>query len=551
VRGASQRRRRSSRLRAGSRTSRPGATPNLALKPLSILALVAALVAPAAASAGTDEFTGHHLQQVPVVVVRGLSLADLPQLAQRGAIGLLVPSAGPRTSAALAYAGIVRGVLHNSRLGARPDAPVLIRTAAADAVPAGTRAIVLGLPPNRSVANDVRYPIALLGGCRGVLVSSLTRVPGLVSAADIARTALGTRNALVCRPDAHAASHLRLLEQRIQVARASTLAATVIVLMLLLAFALVLPAGAPAALGSALAANLGLGLFPGGSAAARLTVLALCVVAGGILGGGLVRRPLALGALLLGVVAAHGAALAVQSSSLSLAPLGPELTARFYGVSNVLETLLLVPTLLGAALLARRLGPAAFVAGAAIGLATIAENRLGADGGGAVVLGTAFAVLAVAGTRARLRMLVPALAVAALAVLALLQVDAALTGPDHLSGALGGGVTGLATVLAHRAPLAYARVATQWYLVFPLAALALLAWRTRVWPAARGRRALVAAFAAAIAASLVVNDSPGPVGLAALASFFALEPQALRRELALVVSLPAEPAPAVARSEPS
>ena len=46
--------------------------------------------------------------------------------------------------------------------------------------------------------------------------------------------------------------------------------------------------------------------------------------------------------------------------SLSLAPLGPELTARFFGVSNLLETLLLLPALLAAVLLARRLGPAGF-----------------------------------------------------------------------------------------------------------------------------------------------------------------------------------------------
>ncbi|MGH3091146.1 MAG: hypothetical protein ACRDOG_02265, partial [Gaiellaceae bacterium] len=39
-----------------------------------------------------------------VVVVPDLTLADLPELEERGAIGLLVPGAGPETSEELARA---------------------------------------------------------------------------------------------------------------------------------------------------------------------------------------------------------------------------------------------------------------------------------------------------------------------------------------------------------------------------------------------------------------------------------------------------------------
>src|SRR5919201_1035382 len=107
------------------------------------------------------------------------------------------------------------------------------------------------------------------------------------------------------------------------------------------------------------------------------------------------------------------------------------------------------------------------------------------------------------------RALVLALAAAAIGVAALLDLDAAISGPDHLRGALSGGVSGLAAVAAHRVPLAYARLATQWYLVFPLAAMAVAVVRMR-----REARPVTLAFAAALAASLLVNDSPGPVTLA-------------------------------------
>src|SRR2546423_711757 len=107
----------------------------------------------------------------------------------------------------------------------------------------------------------------------------------------------------------------------------------------------------------------------------------------------------------------------VEPASLSFAPMGPELTSRFFGVANLLESFLLAPALIGARLIAARFGPIAFAAVGALSLATIAENQLGSDGGGAVVVGVAFALLAVQMIGARRRYTLPALGIAALVVL--------------------------------------------------------------------------------------------------------------------------------------
>lgn len=499
---------------------------------LAAACLLALAAAEGARAGGSSEFSGHHRQLFRVVVVDGLSTADLPRLAQSGAaVGLLVPNAGPRTSAGYALAGMVRGILYNARLP-KPTDSILIRVEHARTPPRHGPAIVLALPPQHAVPNTRRYPIAVLGrDYRGLLLSRLTRVPGLVSMADVARTALGTANRLRAQASADPAAALTRLESRIVSARSSTMAASVLVLGLLIAFALLYPTGAPTAIGAALAANLALGWIGGGSAAASVTLLGLCTVAGGLLGARLLRSPLALGAALVLVVAAYAAAMLAHPPALSLAPLGPELTSRFFGVSNVLETLLLAPALLAARLLDERLGPLALAGVGALALATIAENRLGADGGGALVVAAAFAVLAAGAWARSRRVAVLALAAALLAALLLLDLDAASSSPDHLRGALDGGARGLARVAANRVPLAYARMLEQWYLVFP--ALAVLAVGLAAARRARSRRdaALVASLLVGLAVSLLVNDSPGPVTIAGLAALLALEGGLLRHEL--------------------
>ena len=495
-----------------------------------VVCALALLLAEHAGAQTSSDFAGHHQQVFRVVLVQGLSVADLSRLAPAGAVGLVVPNAGPRTSAADAFAGMVRGILYNTRLAKSSADSVLIRVEKRRTIPLTGPAIVIGLPPGHRVANDERYPIAVIGrGYHGLLRSSLTRVPGLVSIADVARTALQTPHKLTAQRDTNAVRTLDRLESHIVVSRDSTMAASVLVMGLLVFFALLFPQGAPAALGAALAANLALGWLLAGPSGPRVALVGACTVAGGLLGPKL-RSGTALGLALVFVLMGYAATMALHPEAVSLAPMGPELTSRFFGVSNLLETLLLGPALLGAYLLGKRFGWIAFAAVALLSLVTIAENQLGADGGGAIVIGVAFAVLAVGMSGAGWRLVVPALAFAALAVFVLLDLDAASNSPDHLRGAMHGGINGFVHIATNRVPLAYARMVEQWWLLIPAAAaltIGVLAARSRQ------TSALGLSLLAALGASLLVNDSPGPVMIAGLAAVLALEGGLVYRGLTL------------------
>ena len=502
----------------------------------SLLACALALVlASGAAAKVSDDFAGHHRQVFPVYVVRGLTLGDLPQLATEGAVGVMVPNAGPRTGQAAAFAGMVRGVLYNTRLPMPRDV-VLIRVKHTNEIPAHGPAIVVGLPPATSAPNDRRYPIAVLGrGYHGLLTSSLTRVPGLVSIADVARTALQTPHSLHWQKDGGAVATSYRLEQQIEIARSTTMPGSVLVMSLLVFFALLFPRGAPTAFGTAIGVNLVQGWFPAGAAAPRVMLLGLCTIAGGMLGPKIFRNRTALGLGLVALLGAYAASMLIRPSTLSLAPIGPELTSRFFGVSNLLETWLLYPALLGAALLMRRFGWLAFLGTAALALATIAENKLGSDGGGAIVVGVAFALLAVQLVGAPKRYTLPALGIAGVVVLGLVNLDAAASGPDHLRGAVQGGFNGVMNVAANRVPLAYSRMLEQWWLLIPgLAALGVGLAVVR-FGRSRTDRALAVAMLGGLVASFLVNDSPGPVAIGGLAAVLSLEGGLVHRALALPV----------------
>jgi hypothetical protein len=81
-----------------------------------VVCALALLLAEHAGAQTSSDFTGHHTQIFRVVVVDDLTTSDLPQLSHYGAVGLVVPNAGPSTSAADAFAGMVRGILYNTRL---------------------------------------------------------------------------------------------------------------------------------------------------------------------------------------------------------------------------------------------------------------------------------------------------------------------------------------------------------------------------------------------------------------------------------------------------
>ena len=206
--------------------------------------------------------------------------------------------------------------------------------------------------------------------------------------------------------------------------------------------------------------------------------------------------------------------------------------------------------MIGARLLAARFGPVAFAAVGALALATIAENQLGSDGGGAIVVGVAFALLAVQMIGARRRYTLPALGLAALVVLGLVNLDAAASGPDHLRGAVHGGFTGLANVAANRVPLAYSRMIEQWWLVFPGTAALVIGGLVARWGRSRHERAVAIALLGGLAASLIVNDSPGPVLMAGFTAVMAIEGGLVNRGLALPLLHRLVPAVAPAPQEP-
>jgi hypothetical protein len=434
-----------------------------------------------------------------------------------GAVGLLVPGAGPETSEAMARAALIRGEVRNSLRGGLPDGPPLIGLATRSMrVPT----IYLALPKGGPQPNDRRYPITVAGGgFRGILTSESTRIPGLVSIADIAPTVLGRDDGLGWRSSDDPVAELTALDRKIDEHNDSRIPATLLLIAVVLAFALYLRRAALPALVLGLAANLALGLA-GQTATWPVLLVIGCATAGGALLSRLLRSHWALAALCVAVIAAYLIAFAVDGPGVALSPFGPSQNARFYGLSNLLETMLLAPALAGAAAAGLRFGPLGFAVVALLALVTVAGNRFGADGGGAIVFVAGFVVLAALLSR---RALVPVLLGGAAATGLLLAFDFASGSESHVTRAVEDGPVGLAGDLADRVTLSFERATDRWYVgilialgIVLLAALAFRAIRA-------GDRPVALALAAAVAVSLVVNDSPNDVVLLGLTGFLAVE----------------------------
>jgi hypothetical protein len=489
----------------------------------AVLALAfVALMAPAQGSA-----------QAPfeVVVVPGFTLDDLEELQGSGAVGLLNPGAGPETSAELALASLVRGEVRNSLRGGAPEGEPLIETLNAfgplSRFP--TPRIYVGLPEGGLQPNDRRYPILVVApGYEGLLTSDSTRIPGLVSIVDVAPTALGQEGALGSEPADDAVAELRDLDERIDENNGVRLPATILVCALVLALALLAPAAAVPGFAAALAANLLLGLAGVSALWAVLAALAVAVALGGPLLARTLRTPLALGLFLAGVVAAYLLALGIDGTTVALSPFGPTQNSRYFGLSNLLETMLLVPALAGGALLFAALGWAALAGTALLSFVTVAGNRFGADGGGAIVLAAGFAVLAVLLAGGGRRALALAVGASLVLALGLIGLDAATGGSSHVTSALEDGPVGLGGDLVERVELSWERATSSvWVALAVLALLAvfvlLVVWTLRR-PEPLARLAVPLSLAAAIVVSMIVNDSPpdvllvGTTGLAAAAA---------------------------------
>ena len=463
------------------------------------LALTALLPAPARAA------------ELPVVVVPGLELADLQALSQEGAVGLLVPDAGPDTSASHALASLERGKARNSLLGGAAAGDRLLEAQFAQGPPRGD-AIILALPRGGTQRNDRRYPIAVVGpGYRGLLTSDSTRIPGLVSVVDVAPTALGKDDRLGSTESADPLAELARLDRRIEENRDVKAPFLLLALALIVAVAVFVPAAVLPAFAAVLLANLALGIAGTTDVWVDALVLALFVAASlafARLG------PLAHGLLLGGVIVAYLLAMGIDAEWVAFSPLGPTQNARFYGLSNLLETLLLVPALAAPYLLGGTLGLWAFPPLALLALVTVGGTQFGADGGGVLVLLAGYAVLIATYHRLSWRAAVAGGA----ATLLVLGLALTLGGHSHVTDAISSGPAGLAEDFWRRLELSWLRATSSWsagVLVFGgIVALALLALRER--------RPLQLAYLAALAVSLLVNDSPNDVVVAGLAGYLAL-----------------------------
>jgi cytochrome c551/c552 len=470
----------------------------------------------------------------PVIYV--MAPGTIPgSIEQPAALGLYVPGAGGRVSRDGAIASLRRGKVQNALLGGKPSGRILADVVVG--IPEGIvpRPVVyVELPPPGRHPNTKRYPIAIVGaGYRGILTSDSTRIRGLVPVADIAPTlvALGEGRSPPIRsdPDDDAAADLRALDLRLsRVHRNRGWTLAVVVLTVLALALLVSRAGV---MGGAAAMTASLLLSWAGVTRFWVVLVAMAALTAALALVGSARRRLLPFVVALFLVV-FTAVLAADPELNSLAVLGarPDGGGRFYGIGNQVETLLLPPVLAAAVIGgARWLVPIAGLA-----LVCVGWSKAGADGGGLVVFATALAVLALRLQRRALTPRAVGLAAAAviLVVLAFVGLDALLGGSSHVTRAVGTGPESLLGELGHRLHLSWASATKATYnIVLFLGCLAALVLMGTMRP----RRATVDAMLAALAVSLLVNDTPvdviglGALGCAALLLWESVDSRPMRR----------------------
>ncbi len=520
---------------------------------LPLLALVAAVVAALGSPGQAQARYGPPGAQFRVVVLDRISDSMFRVLAHRGAVGLLRPGVGPTTNRRRALAELVRGAEVNARLGGIPPGKPLIAASkgTGDRIPTCHMCIVLQLPPKgRPLANDRLYRIAVIGrNFHGLLTSPTTHIPGLVSIVDVEPTALGhSLTDLSWTASPNAVSTLGQLDGQIQSNNHLKFAVLFVVAGLLLLFALLgLRAGATA-IPAVLLVNLALGVGHVSSEVLLVAVISAGTALVALVLARFCRSEAALLALYGGVVMLYAFVMVVRPEWQAINPLGPTQNSRFWGIGNQLETLLLAPLLAGALLARRRFGFLGFALFGIFGLIVITDNRLGADGGGAIALGIALAVLGTRVFRLGTSGFVGLLASAATAVLWIVSRGLAQHGPDHLRSAFADHGAGLIASIESRVPLAYVPALHYWPLVVPLAlvlaASFIVAWRRAE---ERATRDLLLAFGAGLVASLLVNDSAGyelAGGIAVVCAFahFAPAPAPAPVRVLAPASFEAEPA---------
>ncbi|HZD88453.1 MAG TPA: hypothetical protein VE088_10655 [Gaiellaceae bacterium] len=504
----------------------------------AVLAAVGAgwLVQPAAGAAGTTKTAmsswvqqpSHRWPHFRVVVVEDFTVADLRHLAGRAAVGLLVPGVGALTDRHVALESLVRGQDVNPYLKRRPQQPALLQIKYRTELPEhpSGNTIFVGLPPGGPLrSNETRYPIAIVGaGYRGLITSPTTRIRGLVSIVDVVPTALGyLRGRLGFAYTKNPVPQLRLLDGQISANDRLKLATLIILACTLVVLALVRPRAALPAVLAALAVN----LVAGATHVANEPLLVAMMFLGTIVGGLAIARVCTgdrrLLAAILSVLAVYTVLLALHPDWVAITPLGPTQNARFWGIGNQLETILVAPVVAGAAIASRRYGLIGFGAFALLALVLVTDNRLGSDGGGAVVFGVALAFVGARVLRLGWRGFLTLLLLDGAVVTAIIQLNLRVPGPDHLRSAFSNGLPGLGRVIVNRIPLAYVPALRQWPLVLPLGLFLATVFAAVMRATEKRSRDLVLAASLALVVSLLVNDSgtyelAGGVGvLAALA----------------------------------
>jgi hypothetical protein len=468
----------------------------------------------------------HHFR---VFVVSNITDRQLARLARRGAVGLLAPGVGSKVNRRYAVASLVRGTNVNPYLRQVPSGGVLLGLSHATRLPRSSGVIIVTLPPKgRLVANDRRYPIAVIGeNFHGLLTSPTTRIAGLVSIVDIAPTALGRLHGrLGSVRSRHPVAALERLDRRVHANNRLKMPTLIIIAGFLALLAYFCPRLALPAVLAALLTNLGAGAL--GISSEPLLVAGM--VAGMLVGAWAIAFVAASSERLLAAIVVvlllHYALLVFRPAWVAITPLGPTQNSRFWGIGNQLETLLLAPLIAGSALAARRYGVVGFAAFAILGLVLITDNRLGSDGGGAAVFGVALAITGARTLGLGRRGVVTLLLANATVALGVISLNLRLPGPNHLRSVFSHGLGGVTTVFVNRVPLAYApAVHQQLPVLVPIAVFFLVVLVVSIRASSGRTRDLVIAAVGAIVTSLLLNDSAvyvlagGTAVLAALAKF--------------------------------
>jgi hypothetical protein len=458
-----------------------------------------------------------------------LVVDSVDRVAGSGAVGLMVPGSGAEVSREGALAALVRGEVEPALTGGIPNGEPLIELAEQPA----EVTFYVEVPPPGTHTNDRRYPIAVVGGgYGGLLESSSTRIPGLVSIADVAHSAValeeGDEPRITSQPSSDPRVELGDLDRRLRNSRDGRFVVDLVFIATILLSSVAALRRRSPLLGRAaiLVAPAGLSLALLLSAVdVERPAFVIAAIAIGIpllaLGAATTTRLLP---LLLVFIAAYSLVLWLWPEVNSLAAIGPQPYGggRFYGLTNKTATLLL-PSMLAAGALAGVpwLGGVALLSLALVGL-----SATGADGGGVLVLLAAFGFLALrlADVRLTVRRLAALGAGVVAAGVLVVALDAAAGGESHVTRSLGSGPGSFAEDLAHRAEVSFrGPTSSPMPFVITVAALLLLGWiATR-----RPRHAVVDAMLVAVAVSLVVNDAPQ--GVATFGALGALALLAWRR----------------------